>query len=126
MSHGTFATAINCMDGRTQLSVNEWMKNKYAVEFVDTITEPGPVKILAENTDKTYLESIKRRLDISINKHHSSAICIIAHHDCAGNPVEKDVQIEQLKKASEVVKGWFNNVEVVTLWVDENWLVNQI
>jgi carbonic anhydrase len=126
MSHGTFATAINCMDGRTQLSVNEWMKNKYAVEFVDTITEPGPVKILAENTDKTYLDSIKRRLDISINKHHSSAICIIAHHDCAGNPVEKDIQIEQLKKASEVVKGWFGNIEVVTLWVDENWLVNQI
>jgi len=40
----------------------------YGAEFVDTITEPGPVKILAENKDTNYLESIKRRLDISINR----------------------------------------------------------
>jgi len=126
MSDAKFATAINCMDGRTQLSVNDWMKKQYGVEFVDTVTEPGPVKILADNTDKTYLDSIKRRLDISINKHHSSAVCIVAHHDCAGNPVEKTIQIEQLKSAINTVKGWFGNIDVVALWVDENWTVNKI
>jgi len=125
MSNASFVTAINCMDGRTQLSVNEWMKKNYNVEFVDTITEPGPVKILAENTDTVYIESIKRRLDISINKHHSNAVCIVAHHDCAGNPVEKKVQLEQLKNAIDTVKRWFN-VEVIALWVDENWNVNKI
>jgi len=126
MSDAKFATAINCMDGRTQLSVNDWMKKQYGVEFVDTVTEPGPVKILAENTDETYLDSIKRRLDISINKHHSSAVCIVAHHDCAGNPVEKSVQLEQLKNAVNTVKGWFQNIEVVALWVGDDWSVNKI
>ncbi len=27
MAHGSFGTAINCMDGRTQLPVNEYLKS---------------------------------------------------------------------------------------------------
>ncbi len=38
----SFCTAINCMDGRTQLPVIEFLKNKLSVEYVDTVTEPGP------------------------------------------------------------------------------------
>ena len=47
----SFCTAINCMDGRTQLPVIEFLKDKFGVEFVDTITEPGPVRILADQPD---------------------------------------------------------------------------
>jgi len=47
MLHKRFATAINCMDGRTQEPVITWIKKNYHVDFVDMITEPGPVKYLA-------------------------------------------------------------------------------
>lgn len=34
----SFYTVINCMDGRTQLSENEFLRNKFGVDYVDTIT----------------------------------------------------------------------------------------
>ena len=69
-----FATAINCMDGRTQLPVIEYMKSRYGVDYVDMVTEPGTNKILAENGDKTTIESIKRRVKISVERHNSKQI----------------------------------------------------
>jgi hypothetical protein len=51
----TFATAINCIDGRTQIPLIEFIKRNYAIDYIDLITEPGPNKILAENTDKETL-----------------------------------------------------------------------
>jgi hypothetical protein len=71
MSYGSFATAINCMDGRTQIPVIDYIRKKYKVDYVDMITEPGPIRILAENTDKPTIESIKRRVAISTEKHIS-------------------------------------------------------
>ncbi len=52
-----FATLINCMDGRVQLPVSRWIKKNFGVDFVDTITEPGPNGILANNKDKTLIKS---------------------------------------------------------------------
>jgi hypothetical protein len=61
-----FITAINCMDGTTQLPIIEWLKREYSLDYVDMITEPGPNKILAENKDQTIIDSIKRRVEISV------------------------------------------------------------
>ena len=30
-----FTTAINCMDGRVQLALLEYIKNKYKVDYLD-------------------------------------------------------------------------------------------
>ena len=81
-----FATAINCMDGRVQMPVIEYMKSKYGIDYVDMITEPGPNKILSENKDKNSIDSIKRRVKISVEAHKSRLIAVVGHHDCAGNP----------------------------------------
>ena len=35
------AVCLNCMDGRAQLPVIEWVKKNCDVEFVDMITEAG-------------------------------------------------------------------------------------
>jgi hypothetical protein len=43
-----FATALNCMDGRVQIPIIEFLKKKFKVDYVDMITEPGIDKILAE------------------------------------------------------------------------------
>ena len=126
MSHKKFATAINCMDGRVQIPIIEWLKKEYGVDFVDMITEPGPNKILAENKDILVLSSIKRRVEISIKKHFSKLIAVAGHDDCAGNPIDKETQIKQVLTAIETVKSWGFNVQVIGLWIDENWKVHRV
>jgi len=121
MAEGKFATVINCMDGRTQIPAIELMKKQFGVDYVDSITEPGPIKAMAEGEDKPQIESIKRRVEISIKKHGSAAVGIVAHFDCAGNPVEKKEQLIQLDKSVELVKSWGYNVTVLKIWIDENW-----
>jgi hypothetical protein len=126
MENKSFATAINCMDGRTQLPVTQWLKNEYTVDYVDMITEPGPNKILAENKNISLIESIKTRLEISVKKHHSKIVALVGHFDCAGNPTDERNQWEQIKKSMETMKSWNFNVQIIGLWVDKNWQVNQI
>ncbi|MCK4637628.1 MAG: hypothetical protein KAT49_07095 [Methanomicrobia archaeon] len=121
-----FATAINCMDGRVQIPVIEWLKRKYSASYVDMITEPGPNKILAESKDDPVIETIKRRVKISVNKHASEIIAIVGHYDCAGNPVDRDTQIKQIRSAIRIVESWNFNVQIIGLWVDENWKVHKI
>ncbi len=121
-----FATAINCMDGRVQLPVIEYMKNRHGVDYVDMVTEPSPNKILAENGDRTTIESIKRRAKASVERHNSKQIAIVGHHDCAGNPTDKKTQIKQILSAIKTVKSGGLNVQITGLWVDENWKVCEV
>jgi len=120
-----FVTAVNCMDGRVQLPVIEWMKKKYSADYVDMVTEPGPIKHLAEN-NPSYVSSVKDRVEISVKKHGSKVVAVVGHYDCAGNPVEKDIQLEQLHRSIELLKTWGLNVILLELWVDEYWNVVQI
>jgi carbonic anhydrase len=127
MAHGgTFGTVINCMDGRVQLPVIEWMKQKYGVDYVDSITEPGPVRILGEGKEVPAAESIRRRLDVSVGKHGSKVVALVAHHDCAGNPVSKEQQLKHLAAAIKMVDEWGFRAAVLGLWVDERWIVHAV
>ena len=117
-----FACAVNCMDGRVQDAVKKYMQENYSVDYVDMVTEPGPNKILAENTDKAVIENIKKRVEVSTHHHGSRAIAIVGHFGCAGNPTEKDEQIVHLKKAEETLKSLGFTEEIVLLWVDGDWI----
>ncbi len=122
-----FASVINCMDGRTQLPVLSWIIDNYDIDYPDMITEAGPIKIIAENKNKVLVDAIKYRLDISVNKHHSKYIFVVAHYDCAGNPELKAKQLKQLKKSMKRIKKWgFNVNEIVGLWVGKNWKVKPV
>jgi len=114
------------MDGRTQSPVIEWVKRDYGVDYVDTITEPGPVRILAECADPAALESIRRRLIISATKHGSRRVAIVAHTDCAGHPVDKQTQLGQLRLAAATVLSWDMGVQVDMLWLGESWCVERV
>ncbi len=125
MADGKFGTAINCIDGRTQNPVSQWIKENYSVDYVDTVTEPGPDKVLLEvNIEK--IEQIKSKLLISIKAHNSSLIVIAGHHDCAGNPVSKEEHLTQIKKSINMIKSWNFPVKVVGVWVNDQWKVEQI
>lgn len=126
MSHGKFATAINCMDGRAQLPVIEYLKNKLGVDYVDMITEPGPVKALSENRDRGVLESIQKRIRVSLEKHHSRQIAVVGHFDCAGNPVSEAEQRRQINESLAVLRSWDLGADLQGLWLDENWRVQEV
>ncbi len=115
-----FCTAVNCMDGRVQLPVIQYLKNKFKADYVDMITEAGPNKILSEQSDPGLIGSIYNRLTISVEKHDSIKIAVVGHHECAGNPKGKDDQRRDTEKAVELIRNKFVNVEVIGLWVDEN------
>jgi hypothetical protein len=121
-----FATAINCMDGRTQLPVIAYLKEKCKVDCVDIVTEAGPARILAELTDRVLVDSIKRRVEISIEKHRSCCVAIVGHSDCAGNPVGEEIQRGQILKSMKIVLSWNFKAGVLGLWVDENWIVHDV
>ena len=70
-----FACAINCMDGRVQDAVKKYMQDNYGVDYVDMVTEPGPNKILADNSDKAIIENIKKRVEVSTHHHGSKVDC---------------------------------------------------
>ncbi len=126
MNAKKFATAINCIDGRTQIPVIEWLKKEYKVDYVDMITEPGPDKILSEDKDSFTIQAIRRKVEISLNKHSSKIVAIAGHHDCAGNPVNKETHLKQILSAVGAIKMWNLGVDVVGLWIDENWEVHKV
>lgn len=126
MGHGKFGTAINCMDGRCQDSVKDYVKQKYNVDHVDMITEPGVDGMLYKGSfDDVSEDYMKRKIGISVDKHGSNVIVVAGHYDCAGNPVTKDEHIEHLKKAVDTVYSWFPK-KVVGLWVNEKFEVEEI
>ena len=113
------------MDGRIQESVANYIKKKYNVLFVDMITGSGPVKILS-NKDTENLESIILCIDISLKKHKSKGIAIVAHYDCAGNPIADEEQKKLLQKAVIFLENKYINVSVCGLWVDKDRKVENI
>lgn len=121
-----YCTVINCMDGRVQLPVINYLIKRCGVEYVDSITDPGPVKILAGQSDKAHLDSIFDRVAISTEKHGSRNIAVCAHADCAGNPVDDDTQKQQLTTASRLLIDKFPNCNIQTLWVDADWIVHEL
>lgn len=122
----SFCTAINCMDGRVQMPVSTFLRERFGVDYVDEITEPGPNCILANGEDAVCAESILRRVRISVERHGSVGIAVVGHHDCAGNPAPKDEQIEQVNRAVALLRDRFPGVEIIGIWVDERWIAAEI
>jgi hypothetical protein len=122
MTHGRFVTVINCMDGRTQIPANEWMRAEFGAEYVDTITDPGPDGILA-NSREDELASIKKRVLISVNGHGSGTIALVGHHDCAGNPGPKEQHLDEVEKGCRRLMGWGLSVRIIGLWIGPDWNV---
>lgn len=114
------------MDGRVQLPVIHFLQKRFQAEYVDLITEPGPNRILAEGRDSERVESIFARLRISVEKHESVGVAVVGHHDCAGNPVPKEEQVEQVRRAVRTIRQRYDGLTVIGLWIDERWVVHEL
>jgi len=118
-----FATCLNCMDGRVQLPVINWIRENYIVKFVDMITEPGIDGIIS---DKNNIETIIEKIKISLYKHNSNIIFLAGHYDCAGNPVDDKTHKENISKGVERLKQIFPTFSIIGLWVSKRWIVEKI
>ncbi len=122
----TFATALNCIDGRTQEPVTKWVKEQFNVKYVDTITEPG-MDNLTNDGSGLHEETVQKKALFSIEKHLSCGIVICGHHDCAGNPISKEEHIEEIKEfCRKVLSKWQLGIPVFGLFVNEDWNIEVV
>ncbi len=124
MSHSNlhFATMINCIDGRTQKPVSDWIKKELCVEFVDAVNVAGPTNVITKGV-KEVVENLKEEVSISVSGHSSTNVVVIAHQDCAKNPISDEAQISELNESCELIAndwGVPKGVSVIGLWLEKN------
>jgi hypothetical protein len=114
------------MDGRVQGPVIAYLSERFDGAYVDDITEAGPVGVLASDPGSSCSAEIYRKIDVSVNAHGSRVIAVVAHHDCAGNPKPREAQLEDLRVSIEVLKRRYPDLQVIPLWVGEDWQVEEV
>lgn len=123
--NGDFVTVVNCMDGRVQEQVREYVFNVFDKKHIDTITLAGPCKVISENRKTAIVKNLKFRIDISVNKHGSNYIYIVGHSDCAGITRCDDTQKDYLIDSVAKLKEWYPNTTIQALWIDSNFKINK-
>ena len=105
----TFATAINCIDGRVQLPVAEFARRQFKVEFVDMVTTAGAVA--------NFHSDLIRQVGISLDAHQSRGLVVAAHEGCVGNPVSEERQRVQCLELAEKVAYAYPKIRIIPVWV---------
>ena len=106
-SAGRFAAVITCMDGRIQTRTLDQVMTRFGVRYVDNITATGAVQHLDGSVTPTG-EGLLQSLMVSARAHGTNQVALVAHTECAGNPVPDDKQKRQLQAARVVVAERFN------------------
>lgn len=112
-----FATALSCIDGRIQRPVNDFLLAKFEVTYLDTVTRAGMIKYLNSSYDPA-TAAIVVDLNSSIRAHSSKDLALVAHQDCAGNPIDDDTQLRQLDDGVDYFRRRYPELGVVGVWVD--------
>ena len=114
--NGKFTCCLNCIDGRIQLPVINWIKNNYDIEFVDMLTQPGMDGFIA-NPDSD-LNDLLEKIHISLRVHDCQEIFLVAHEDCAANPVDFETHRKQLFDSTEKIKNHFPSSKIIGIWIN--------
>ncbi len=118
-----FVTCLNCIDGRVQLPVINWITINYDVKYVDMITAPGIDSIIAD-TDN--INDILEKITISKNVHSTNRIFIVGHYDCLANPVEDETHNQQIINSVYRIKELYSTSNVIGLWVDSKFIIQVV
>jgi predicted metal-dependent phosphotriesterase family hydrolase len=115
-----FAVALSCIDGRIQRPVNDFLLETFDVAYLDTITRAGMVKYLTSSYDPA-TASIVVDLESAIRAHSPMKLALVAHHECAGNPIADEDQQRQLRDGVAHFRRRYPDMEVTGIWIAE-WL----
>ena len=124
-SRSVFGTLVTCIDGRAQRPPTDWLRERFQLDYVDIISEPGPDKLLAEGWPSD-LVPVRKKIDISVTAHASRAIALCGHHECAANPNTIEGHKEQIRKGVALLRSWSLGVPIAGLWLNENWTIEVI
>jgi hypothetical protein len=120
------------MDFRLNGELNEWIKESDLFDGgFDVISLPGASKDLIDGNEEVKNNFLKH-IGVSVNLHQVEKIIIFHHSDCGAYAQsyqfssiekEKEKQVEDMKKAKEIILEKYPEVEVVFVWgelKDEN------
>ena len=129
----TFFTSVGCMDGRVQAVIAKYGQRKFDAKYPDTITETGLVGLLTNKADDTgslLRESIKKKILISVEKHHSRGIIVHGHQECAAlDAVNDNTHKQNILKAAEIIRSMAPNMRVKPAFVvrgNSGWEVEEL
>jgi carbonic anhydrase len=105
----TFATALCCIDGRVQGPLADFVRTRFGVDYVDTVTRAGLVGRLDSG--------VEADLTISIEAHQSQGIVVSGHAGCAGYSGEESAQREACRAAAARLGELWGEMEIVPVWV---------
>jgi carbonic anhydrase-like protein len=126
MMHFRFGTAINCIDGRTQEPVIDFMKQKYNIDGVDMVTFPGVDGVISNRENSDEVAFIRNAVSISIEKHRSRIIAVVGHFDCAGNPGNREHHYAHIQRAVHEVSSWNFHAQVVGFYVNDKKQIEEV
>jgi len=121
-----FVTAINCIDGRVQTPVAKFLKTRFMADYVDMITCPGPVGVLCKSEFNAQVRYLYDSVAISVSKHRSGFVAVVAHHDCVANNLSEQEQRAQIGVSIEYIRKWQIPAHLVGLWVNSSWVVEEV
>jgi len=110
-----FCTVVTCMDGRIQDSVAAFMREHFQAQWVDTITDAGPIGALSEGNPAS-TKTVAKNVSISIEKHASVGIGVVAHEGCAAVPGGQQEQAPLALNTAARLGKKFPEMEIIVLW----------
>ena len=122
----SFAMSLQCMDGRIQRPVLDYLKNTYGKHYVDVATYPGMIQHLAEKSSWKKINWFQDMIDISMNAHGANLVAVVGHHDCAANKISDDEHRNQVKMARDLMQVAYPSVRVLGLFVNSHWTVEKL
>lgn len=117
---GGFAVVLNCIDGRAQQPLLDWMRDQYDVDYADVVTEPGIDALLAEGPQDAR-EAVLNKVCVSRLAHLSCYLVVAGHHDCAANPVPRPRHEEQIRAAAHWLRSALPRFDVAGVYLDQTW-----
>lgn len=124
MSHKCKSILIHCMDFRLIKATKEWMEDQGYIGDCDVVSLAGASKELADGSEKAY-DLIMKQIEISYNLHSSRQVILLHHSDCgaykssysfSSPEEEREKQLSDMDKSSELIKQKFPDMEVVKIW----------
>ena len=122
MPNEIYGTVLTCIDGRIQRPVADFLVTRFGVPHIDMVTRAGMVKHLTSSYDPA-TNAIVNDLEVSLSLHGSTQLALVAHYDCAGNPVDDDTQRTQLQHGVDHFVRRYPGLTIMGLWVGEKFTV---
>ncbi len=122
----TFCATINCLDGRTQQPVVNYLMQRFNVKYVDMLTDAGPLGILTKAPESERALLFQERVDTVIRVHDIKELAITGHWDCRGNPVPRETQIEQMGDVVRQYRKLYPQLTIIGLFVGEEGDIEEI